>query len=77
MTETSKENNMALRRVLYIYYLVQFKKKEIQALIDIGSEVNAMTSAYTSTLGLQARHINVRGQKIDWLYSPDVWNGSS
>lgn len=72
MTETSKENNVALRRVLYIYYLIWFKKKEVPALTDLNSEVNAMTPAYTSRLGLQARHINVRAQKIDWLYSPDI-----
>ena len=45
----------ALKRVPYIYYPVQFEgtnETQIQALIDSGSEVNAMTQAYTSRLGL-------------------------
>ena len=58
----------ALKRVPYIYYPVQFEgtnETQIQALIDSGSEVNAMTQAYTSRLGLWACHTNVGAQKID------------
>ena len=65
MAGTRKE---ALEHIFYIYYLVQFKgtnKTQVQALIDSGSEVNAMTPAYALRLGLQARHTNVGAQKID------------
>ena len=34
-------------------------KKEVQALIDSGSEVNAMTLVYTSKLGLKIYHNNI------------------
>ena len=63
--ETNKEDDVALQRVSYVYYPIWFKKKEIQALIDSGSEVNAMTLAYVSKLGLQVHCTNVRAQKID------------
>ena len=58
----------ALERIPYIHYPVQFdgtNKTQVQALIDSGGEVNAMTPAYTSTLGLRARHTNIGAQKID------------
>ena len=35
---TSKENNVALKQIPYIYYLIWFKKNKVQALIDLGSE---------------------------------------
>ena len=41
-----------------IYYLVQFQKdknKDVLALIDFGSEVNAMTLAYVAQLGLKVQ----------------------
>ena len=50
--KTSKEDDVALQRVSYVYYLIRFKKKEVQALVDSGSEVNAMTPAYASKLSL-------------------------
>ena len=58
----------ALERVLCIHYPVQFEatnKTQVQALNDSGSEVNALTPAYASKLGLRARHTNVGAQKID------------
>ena len=58
----------ALERVPCIHYPVQFEgtnETQVQALIDSGSEVNAMTPAYASRLGLRARHTNVGAQKID------------
>ena len=64
MTEASKEDG-ALDWVPCIHYPVQFKKNEVRALINSGSEVNAMTPKYASKLGLKARHINVGAQKID------------
>ena len=65
MTETSKEDDVLLQRVPCVHYPIQFKKKEVQALIDSGSEVNAMSPAYASKLGLRVRHTDVGAQKID------------
>ena len=65
VTETNKEDDVALQRVLYIHYPIWFKKKEVQALIDSGSEVNAMTPAYASKLGLWVHRIDIGAQKID------------
>lgn len=51
----------------YIYYLVQFRldKDNIQALINLGSKVNAMNFAYTKKLGLYIRQNDVKAQKIE------------
>ena len=64
MTEASQED-VVLDRVPCIRYLIRFKKNDVQALIDSGSEVNAMTPGYASKLGLKVRPINVGAQKID------------
>lgn len=63
--ETSKENNIALQRLSCIYYLIGFKKKEVQALIDLRSEVNAMILVYALELSFKVYHIKVGTQKID------------
>ena len=65
VTETSKEDNIALQKVLCVYYPIRFKKKEVQALINLGSEVNTMTPAYTAKLGLKVQKTNIGAQKID------------
>ena len=44
------------------------KDKDVRALIDSGSEVNAMHPAYATKLGLHARKINIGAQKIDGSY---------
>ncbi len=56
-----------LKCVPCIHYPVHFKKSqnEIQALIDSGSGVNAMTPAYAAKLGLQVRSSNLGVQKIN------------
>ncbi len=54
-----------LQRVPCIWYLVQFQNNEVQTLIDSGSEVNAMTPAYATKLGLTAWKTSVGAQKID------------
>lgn len=56
-----------LERVLCIHYLVQFWKNqtEVQVLIDSKNEVNAMTLAYISKLGLKIWATNIKAQKID------------
>ena len=67
MTEASKEEHMFLERVLYIHYLLRFRKDTIgiKALIDSGSEVNAMTPAYVLKLGLKVYRTDVEAQMTD------------
>ena len=57
----------ALDCVPCIYYSVQFKKDtaEVRALIDLESEVNAMTPAYVKKLGLRIQKTDASAQKID------------
>ena len=57
-----------LDKVPCIYYSVQFckdKNKDVLALLNSGSEINAMTLTYAAYLGLKLRVTNVRAQKID------------
>ncbi len=66
--EASAKTPMPLKHVPYIRYPIQFQKGQlIRALIDSGSEVNAMTSAYATKLGLTTRKTSIRVQKIDGL----------
>ena len=62
-----KDKLLALDWVPCIYYPIQFKKSEIQvqALINSGSEVNAMTPGYALKLGLKVCLTNIEAQKID------------
>ena len=66
-TKTNKEDEVTLERVPYVHYSLHFRKNivDVRALIDSGSEVNAMTLAYASKLGLRVRHTDVGAQKID------------
>ena len=66
VTEASMED-ISLAWVSCIYYLVQFWKgsSQVQALLNSGSEVNAMNPAYAEKLGLRIRKTNVGTQKID------------
>ena len=52
-------------RVLCINYPVQFQKKQVKALLNSGSKVNAMNPDYAWKLGLKIRRINVGAQKIE------------
>ena len=56
-----------LERVSCIRYSVQFQKDRdnTQALLDLGSEDNAMNPAYAKKLGLRVRQTDVGAQKID------------
>ena len=61
-----------LKRVSCIYYPVQFQEdpgredqEQVRALLNIGSEVNAMIPAYAKRLGLKTRKTDVGAQKID------------
>ena len=65
MTETSKEDDVALQRVPCIYYLIQFKKKEVPALIDPDNKVNTMIPTYVSRLCFRVHRTDIRAQKID------------
>ena len=67
--EASKEaQEVILNQTACIYYLVQFQKDKeatIWALINLGSKVNAMTTAYAKQLGLQIQKTDIEAQKID------------
>ena len=56
-------------RVLCIHYPIRFQEdqgqEQIRALLDSGSEVNAMSSTYAEKLGLKTWKTNVGAQKID------------
>ena len=67
VTETSKEDDVVLERVPCIHYPLRFRKDTagVRALVDLGSEVNAMTPAYAAKLGLYVRKTNIGAQKID------------
>ena len=62
-----KDKPLALDWMLCIHYPIWFKKSkvQVQALIDSGSKVNAMTLGYASKLGLKICLTNVGAQKID------------
>ena len=65
MTETNKE--VTLEWVPSINYPLYFRKDTagVRALVDLGSEVNAMTPAYAAKLGLKVRKTDIGAQKID------------
>ena len=67
MIEASKEKHVSLERVPCIYYPLRFRKDTagVRALIDLGSEVNAMTPAYVLKLGIKVHPTDVSAQKID------------
>ena len=67
VTETSKKEFVSLERVSCIHYPLHIRKDnaDVRVLIDSSSEINAMTPAYASKLGLKVHHINVGTQKID------------
>ena len=58
---------MQLEKVRCIYYPIRFQKDfaGVRALLDLGSEVNAMTPGSASKLGLKACPTDVGAQKID------------
>lgn len=56
---------VVLERVLCIWYLIWFKKNEVQPLFNLTNEVNAMTPAFVSKLGLKVCSTHVGAQKID------------
>ena len=70
---TDGGEEVVLERVPCIHYPVRFQEdskqegqqQQVRALLDSGSEVNAMSPAYAKRLGLKTWKINVRAQKID------------
>ena len=64
---TQEEKRVILDQVPCIHYRVQFckDKETIRALINFGSEVNAITPAYAKKLGLRTQRTDVGAQKID------------
>ncbi len=48
-----------------IRYPIKFQVQQVEALIDSGSEVNAMTPTFAAKLGLSPRQRGVGAQKID------------
>ena len=54
-----------LARVPCIRYLINFGKKSVLALLDSGSEVNAVYPTFAKKLGLPIRPTDVGVQKID------------
>ena len=66
-TSTTDAREEALECISCIRYPVQFKKDKtlVQALIDSGSEVNAIHPSFVKQLGLSIGPINVGAQKIN------------
>ena len=58
---------MTLERIPCIHYPLRFRKDiaGVRTLVDLGSEVNAMTPAYAAKLGLQVQKTDTGAQKID------------
>ena len=56
-----------LQYVLFIQYQIQFQNNKVQALINFGSKINAMTLAYTIKLGFIIQKTSIRARKIDDL----------
>ena len=57
-----------LDQVSCICYRVQFQKdkgRDVLALFDSESKINAMTLAYAAQLGLKVQKTNISAQKID------------
>lgn len=53
--ETNRKNKIVLEKVLYIYYLLYFrkiKKSNVRIPINFSTKVNAITPAYTLKLRL-------------------------
>ena len=57
----------ALEHVSYIHYPVRFKKDktQVQALVDLESEVNVMHPSFAKQLGLPIQPTDVGAQKMD------------
>ena len=63
--EDGKNPRSNFAQVVYICYPINFRKKFILALLDLGSKINAVYPIFTKKLGLSIRPIDVGAQKID------------
>ncbi len=61
---TDKKTEVELEQVPCIWYPVTFKD-QTEALLDSGSEINAMSQVFAQQLGLKICKTNVEAQKID------------
>ena len=52
-------------KMLCIYYLIWFQKKQIKILLNSSSKVNAINPDYAKKLGFKILQINIRALKID------------
>lgn len=57
-------NKMILENILYIYYLVQFRKKDEKVFINLNNEVNIKTFAYRAKLKIKICYTNIKVCKI-------------
>lgn len=55
-----KINLLVLVEILYIYYLIWFKKKEMQALINWDSKVNIIILRYNLKLSFKVCYTNIK-----------------
>ena len=62
MTNTSGKK---IIRVLYIYYLVQFQKAQVKALLNSSSKVHIMNPVFVQKLGFHIQKTNIGAQIID------------
>lgn len=62
---TEAPEGLPLQRVPCIQYPAQFQAQQVAALINSVSEVNTMTPAFATKLGLSIRPTGVGAQKID------------
>lgn len=67
VVKISTSESPLFKRILYIYYPLQFKRDlaKIQALLDSNSKVNAKTPIYMAKLGLTVKITNLGDQKIN------------
>lgn len=65
VTKTTKEDDVTLKQIPYLHYLIRFKKNKVQVLINLTNKGNTMIPAYVFKLSLQVYRINVKAQKID------------
>lgn len=60
ITKAGIKDNMFLKQVFYIYYLISFKNNKIWSLINLNSKVNVIILAHIDKLGLIIYHINIK-----------------
>ena len=62
---TDKKTEEELEWVPCIRYPITFKKDQMEALLDSGSKINAISQGFAQQLGLRIRKTNIGAQKID------------